>query len=291
MESEDGLPFFSRRLGLDARGRAVRLDGGVKMTGRVGAFNIGVLGIRQDLASGPGTTDLFVGRLVTNVLAESSVGVIATSGNPAGGRDNALAGFDFRYLNTRLGEDRALEAAAWFQQSSTEGLHDDEAAYGASLMMPNNHGWRGGAGIKTLQKNYFPALGFANRTNIVDYDFEVGHTWRPENSWLRAIYSGVEAERIDALDGDEQTQEIELKAFEAENQTADSLTLAQIFIRERAGRTVRNFRGCGHSDGPLFLRSCLRGSSSPASIGIWRASRPSARATSSTAASSRCRPS
>ena len=42
------LPFFSRRIGLDARGNPLRLDAGVKMTGRIGAWNMGVLGVRQD---------------------------------------------------------------------------------------------------------------------------------------------------------------------------------------------------------------------------------------------------
>ena len=233
MEEEDGLPFFSRRIGLDDRGNALRLDGGVKLTGRIGPWNMGVLAIRQDAASPPGSTDLFVGRLATNVLAESSIGAIATSGNPDGDRHNALAGLDFRYLNTRLGEDRSLEATAWFQKSSTEGLHGDDAAYGVGFMMPNSHGWNGGAGFKTLQRNYFPALGFANRTDVVDYDTEIGHTWRPADSWIRAIKSGIEVGRTDAIHSDEQSQEIRLEVLEVENQTADEVDFALLRNRER----------------------------------------------------------
>ena len=62
-----------------------------------------------------------MGRLATNVLAESSIGVIATSGNPDGDRNNSLAGLDFRYLNTRLGEDRTLAATAWLQRPARKG--------------------------------------------------------------------------------------------------------------------------------------------------------------------------
>ena len=233
IESEDGLPFFSRRIGLDERGNVVRLNGGVKMTGRIGAWSLGALAIRQDTTEGPGSSDLFVGRLVTNILAESSIGVIATEGNPAGEPHNSLAGIDFRYLNTRLGEERTLEATAWLQQTSTEGLGGEDAGYGVNFEMPNSHGWRGGAGYKVLQKNYFPALGFANRTNVADYEVEVGHTWRPSASWLRAIYSGVDGRRIDAIEGDERTQEIKLRVLELENQTADSLRLSHYFTREQ----------------------------------------------------------
>ncbi len=232
-DDEYVLPFFSRRIGLDARGNPLRLDGGVKMTGRMGPLSMGVLGIRQDAAARPGSTDLFVGRLAASVLAESSIGVIATSGNPDGDRNNSLAGLDFRYLNTRLGEDRSLAATAWFQKTSTEGLHGHDAAYGLRFMMPNSQGWSGGAGFKTLQENYFPALGFASRTDVVDYAAEIGHTWRPADSWIRAIKSGLEARRIDAIHSDEQSQEIKLELLEVEDQTADEVEFALLRTRER----------------------------------------------------------
>ena len=176
IENESGRPFFSRRIGLDNEGEALRLQGGLKATGRVGNWNLGVLGVRQDSTSGLGTVDLFVGRVATNVLAESSIGAIFTSGNPDGERSNSLAGLDFRYVNTRLGDDRSLEATAWVQQTSTEGMRGEDAAYGIGFDMPNSSGWRGGAGHKRIEENYFPALGFANRTDFDDYSADVGYT-------------------------------------------------------------------------------------------------------------------
>ena len=233
IHEENGRPFFSRRIGLDDQGNVLRLDGGLKTTGRIGDWNLGVLGVRQDSATGPGTVNLFAGRVATNVLAESSVGAIFTSGNPDGVRSNSLVGLDFRYVNTRLGEDRSLEATAWVQQTRTQGLHGDDAAYGAEVQMQNSTGWRGGAGLKTFQENYFPALGFANRTDIADYDASIGYTWRPAGSRIRSIYSGVSASFIDSINGADRTREIKLNALEIENQTADVLKLFQYFIEER----------------------------------------------------------
>ena len=233
IEEEDSRPFFSRRVGLDEDGRTLRLDGGVKMTGRVGAWNLGALAVRQDSATGPDSVDLFVGRIATNVLAESSIGAIVTSGNPDGAITNSLAGVDFRYLNTRLGEDRALEATTWFQQTSTEGLDGDDVAYGAMIGMPNSRGWRGEAGFKRLEENYFPALGFASRTDVVDYELALGYTWRPSDSWLRAVYSGVDAQYVEAINGRDQSQEIELKIIELENQTGDILTFSHYLFEEQ----------------------------------------------------------
>jgi hypothetical protein len=232
IEEEDGRPFFSRRIGLDGEGRTLRLDAGLKVTGRAGPWNIGVLGVRQDSVTGTATEHLFVGRIATNVLAESVVGAIVTSGNPDGG-DNSLAGFDFRYLNTRLGTDRVFEATAWYQQTSTAGLHGDDAAYGLSVGMPNSHGWRGEASFKTLEENYFPALGFASRTDVVDYEGEIGYRWRPRDRWVRTIYSGIDGRYVESINGSDRSQETELKFAEIENQTADRLTLSHLFLEER----------------------------------------------------------
>ncbi|MGH8866306.1 MAG: hypothetical protein ACREVZ_16965, partial [Burkholderiales bacterium] len=233
IENETGRPFFSRRIGLDNEGEALRLQGGLKATGRVGNWNLGVLGVRQDSTTSPGTVDLFVGRVATNVLAESSIGAIFTSGNPDGEHSNSLAGLDFRYVNTRLGEDRSLDATAWVQQTSTEGMHGDDAAYGVGFDMPNSSGWRGGAGFKRIEENYFPALGFANRTDIDDYSANIGYTWRPESSWARTIYSGVSGSYIEAINGDDRTQEMNIHVLEIENQTADGLQFGQYFTEER----------------------------------------------------------
>ena len=41
----NGIPFFSRRIGLSDTGQAVDINSGAKMTGRVGRFNVGVLGV------------------------------------------------------------------------------------------------------------------------------------------------------------------------------------------------------------------------------------------------------
>jgi hypothetical protein len=153
LEEESGIPFFSRRIGLDDEGDTLTLDAGLKLTGRAGPLNVGVLGVRQDAAVGPGSVDLFVGRIAANVLEESSVGVIVTSGNPDPSVDNSLAGVDFRYLNTRLGGDRSIEATAWYQQTDTEGLSGDDSAYGFGFAVPNSEGWNGELVHKVIEEN------------------------------------------------------------------------------------------------------------------------------------------
>jgi hypothetical protein len=235
LEEESGIPFFSRRIGLDDDGATLRLDVGTKLTGRAGPVSIGALAVRQDAASGPESVDLAVARVAVNVLAESSIGLIATSGNPDANVDNSLVGADFRYLNTRLGEDRVLEATAWFQKTETDGLDSDTSAYGVSLDMPNSEGWNGELGYKVLEENYFPALGFASRTDVAATEADLMYTWRPEGRWIRHVESGVASEFINAINGRDQSGEIDLQLVEIENQSADAIALTHSFVEERFG--------------------------------------------------------
>ena len=232
LEEESGIPFFSRRIGLDDDGEPLTLDAGLKLAGRAGPVSVGVLGVRQDAAVGQESVDLFVGRIARNVLEESSVGVIVTSGNPDPRVDNSLAGVDFRYLNTRLGDNRSIEATAWYQQTDTEGVSGDDAAYGFSFAVPNSDGWNGELVHKVIEENYFPALGFASRTDFEATFAGLGYTWRPENHWIRRVESKIGAEFVDAINGSDRSREVELQLVEVENQAADYLTLTHIFIED-----------------------------------------------------------
>ncbi len=232
LEEESGIPFFSRRIGLDDEGETLTLDAGLKLTGRAGPLNVGVLGVRQDAAVGPGSVDLFVGRVAANVFEESSVGVIVTSGNPDPRVDNSLVGVDFRYLNTRLDEGRSIEATAWYQHTDTEGLSGDGSAYGFGFAVPNSEGWNGELVHKVIEENYFPALGFAARTDFEATFAELGYTWRPENHWIRRVESQIGVEVVEPINGSDRSREVELQLVEVENQAADYLTLTHIFIED-----------------------------------------------------------
>lgn len=233
VERESGRPFFSRRIGLSDSGEAIDLDVGGKLTGRVGRWDIGILNIQQASYANVDSTNLFVGRAAASVFAESMIGAIVTSGDPTSDLDNTLVGVDFRYLNTRLAGGGALEGALWYQQTDTDGLDDDDAAFGLNLKMPNGRGFRGGIGIKELQANFNPALGFVNRVDVRDYTLEFGHTWIPENQRLRKIYSGIDAERIDTIAGELQSEMITIRAIEIEMPSSDQIKLHYGFFKEQ----------------------------------------------------------
>jgi hypothetical protein len=218
---ENARPYFSRKLGLSPSGEPVDIEYGGRISGRIGDWNVGTLAIRQDESANVEAKTLFISRVSANVLQESNVGFVITDGDPISNRDNTVMGADFRYLNTRLGNGRTLESDAWYQQSDTPGLDGDDAAYGFGVRFPSNTGFRTGFGFKEVQKNFNPAMGYINRTDIRDYSADVGYTRFFTNEFLQTFYSGVEASRISNIDGGLQSEVVFFRLAEVETNTRD----------------------------------------------------------------------
>lgn len=78
------LLFFSRQIGL-SQGQAVPVVGGVRLTGRAGAFSVGALNIQTDdkPSARALATNFSALRIKRNLLRRSNVGVMATRRGPA----------------------------------------------------------------------------------------------------------------------------------------------------------------------------------------------------------------
>ena len=224
-DRENGRPFFSRRIGLSDAGPEVGIDYGGKLTGRIGDFDFGAMAIQQEAFEAVDESTLFVGRGAMRVFEESAVGFILTDGDPNSNLDNTLVGVDFRYLNTRLPGGRTIEGAAWWQQTDTEGLSGDNQAFGANVSMPNTDAWKGAIGVREIQENYNPALGFVNRTGVRDYTLELGYTWRPGGRIIRTVFAGVDAQRVERLAGGVESRVITFRAVDLEFDTSDVLRI------------------------------------------------------------------
>jgi hypothetical protein len=234
---ENGRPFFSRTIGLSAAGEPVDLLAGAKVSGRIGNFNVGALAIRQDEAGTVDAQNLFVGRVVANVLEESSLGLIATKGNPRSNLDNSVVGADFRYVNNRLPGNRSLEGELWYERSDTEGLVGEDAAWGARLRSPNNTGWRGGLGVKELEANFHPAMGFVNRRGVRNYTAEGGYTKRFPTGFTQGFYSGIDYEQYDRTSDDSlQSRLVTYRLMDFYGRQNDQLK-ARVYQNEEVLRT------------------------------------------------------
>ena len=224
--AQNGRPFFSRRIGLSTTGQIVDLDYGGKISGRVGPWELGALSIKQDAFGAVDASTVSVVRAKHEVLDESSVGVIATSGDPTSNVGNSLTGADFLYRNTRLPGGRSIESDVWYQRSDTEGVHGDQAAYGMSFRYPTSQGFRGTIQYRAFEDNFNPALGFMDRRGIGDTYLNLGYMLRKREGYLESWLFNFDYERIDFLDGGLQEEAFFLRPFTFTNRTGDSIMLA-----------------------------------------------------------------
>ncbi|HWK54787.1 MAG TPA: DUF5916 domain-containing protein, partial [Hyphomicrobiales bacterium] len=205
----NGIPFYSRRVGLSATGQPIDIDAGVKLTGRVGNWNVGALAVQQGDIPGLDGQQVFVGRATMNVLSESSVGVIFTDGDPTSPISSRLGGADFRYQNTRFTEQYSLRGNVFYQESDTDGRNGDARAYGAMLNLDTQGtGFGGTMGYDYFGEDYYPALGFANRLGVETY--YIGGRWRhffDAHPLLRLINTVTRFEHTDRLDSGEMQSE------------------------------------------------------------------------------------
>jgi hypothetical protein len=259
---QNGRPFFSRRIGLSTTGEVVDLEYGGKLSGRVGRWELGALSVRQDehyvtvpVGREPVATEcttvpaddrnpersrclipadtLSVARAKLGVLEESTVGVIATQGSPTSALDNSLAGVDFQYRNTRFAGGRSFETDVFYQQSDTQGVTGDDAAYGLSLRFPTSQGFRSTLQYRRYEQGFNPALGFIDSAGISDAYLNLGYMLRPTGGNLESWLLNFDYQRVNYLDGGLKTEAFFFRPFTFTNRTGDSIMLAISDFTER----------------------------------------------------------
>ncbi len=206
----NAIAFYSRSIGLSDRGQPVDIDGGIKLSGRVGNTEFGTLIMRQQehtnvsrngTVENIGSDTALVARIQQPVLGESKLGLIFTDGSPRTNEDNSLMGIDLQYRDSSFVTGKSMDAVLMYQQSDTQGISDDQAAYSAVVSVGGNTGWSGGAQYFAVEDNYSPQLGFTQRTNAALYSFSLQHEWLFEDhSWIQDIRSSVSARRWEELD-------------------------------------------------------------------------------------------
>jgi hypothetical protein len=163
------LPFFSRRIGLSAAGEAVPIVAGVKLSGRLGRFSLGLLDVVTDELAGVGTKNLLAGRVSANLGAESQAGVTFTAGDPATNGDNALAGIDFTWRTRRLFGDRNfrldLFALATADEPADGGEQVGGHGFGFLAAYPNDR-IEAELGFLEVSDGFSPDLGFVRRRGV-----------------------------------------------------------------------------------------------------------------------------
>ncbi len=155
--------FYSRRIGLQG-GEMVPILGGGRVTGKVGAVDVGVLTIQTDdaLATGAESTNFTVVRMKRDILRRSSIGGIFTnrsvslSGDGSSRTYGADATFAF-YEN--------LEMLGSYAKTETPGLAGEDSSYQARFVYAGDrYGLQ--ADHLLVGDNFNPEVGFLRRDNF-----------------------------------------------------------------------------------------------------------------------------
>jgi hypothetical protein len=101
-----------------------------------------------------------------------------------------LAGVDFQYLDSNFMGRNVIQADGFYERSFSNKAGDDDAA-AFSLNFPNEP-WRADLVMKQIGKNFTPALGFINRTDIRQYQGTVANLTRYRGMFLNQLELGTD---------------------------------------------------------------------------------------------------
>ncbi|HUQ48366.1 MAG TPA: DUF5916 domain-containing protein [Gemmatimonadaceae bacterium] len=221
----DVLPFFSRRIGL-LGGRQVPIGAGIKVNGRIGNMNFGALSVRtRELDSLPTSTTMNVVRMQANVLRESSVGFIATAGDPTGRTGSWLFGPDLTYQTSHFRGDKNFLVGLWGLATGREDLDSgDRTSVGLKIDYPNDL-WDIAFKYKRIGDSFDPSLGFVPRAGVHIVDLEANWQPRPRRPIgplrIRQCFLENQASYVAGLEGGWESYELFLAPINCRLESGD----------------------------------------------------------------------
>ena len=229
--------FFSRRIGLDASGQPQRIEGGAKLTGQAGRFDVGGLYVRTGDENGVAGEDFAVLRVRRRILRQSFIGGIYTGRATRDARavpTRSTAGLDFRLATSTFRGNKNLEASGFVAMNTLYGgKSGDNLSYGARIGYPNDL-WEGSAAFMEVQPNVAPELGFLPRRDFRRYQPALRFNPRPRNhAYIRRFGFGSDMEIYTDTRNQLETREVDFTATRVEFHSGDNVEASIVPTYER----------------------------------------------------------
>jgi len=157
--------LYSRRIGL-SQGLEVPIVAGGRLTGRAGAFTLGLLNIQTDdePTADALSTNFSVFRIKRDLLRRSSVGAILT--NRSVSTSSPVPGSNQAYgLDVALAFYENLSMTGYWAQTKTTGIIGQDTSYGGNLYH-NGDRWGVAAEHLFIDRNFSPEVGFLRRDDM-----------------------------------------------------------------------------------------------------------------------------
>ena len=236
--------FFSRRIGLQG-GELVPIRAGGRVTGKLGAFDVGAMNIQTggDDALGIEATNFTVLRLRRDVFSRSTIGALFTgrSVSTVGSGSNQTFGIDGNFAFRQ-----DLNFAGYFAQTRTPGLTSDDRSYLGSF---NYNGDLFGGGLSYLRvgENFNPEVGFLRRSAFRETTVSLRYSPRPaalESVRRLSFQPGLDYLEHDAERRYVESREASMRA-QIEFQSSDVIDLSFVNDYEYLDRSFRISGGGG----------------------------------------------
>jgi len=178
---QDMRLFFTRRIGLSDAGQALPIFGGTRLTGREGAYSLGILNIQQREDQGVLASNFTALRLRRDVLANSDIGAVFLDKEVAGPQFNRLAGFDanFRFGGLTM---NGFAARTFSPTAASTTAGDTSETTTRANVEYRNRQWRLSTRYTTIGERFNDELGFVPRVGVNEWNAQLNRSLRP--TWL-----------------------------------------------------------------------------------------------------------
>ncbi len=223
----DLIPFFSRRIGI-SEGRLVPVLGGVRLSGRAGAYTLGLFSMQTDEFEDIPSTNFSVIRVRRDVLHRSDVGGMFINKEQGSGPHNRTYGIDgnFNFLDH-------LDLTSFFVKTETPGLQDEDVAGNLTVAWTDQRLQLEGQYL-AIGENFNPEVGFVPRTGIERTRGWITWTPRPGERipWIREFRVLNWIDYITKTSGTLETRKMETR-FGVDFQNGSNLSAGRNFRFER----------------------------------------------------------
>ncbi len=216
-------PFFSRRIGLN-NGQPQRVEYGTKLTGQIGANDVGLMQVRTAASDGMIGEDFTILRTKRRFWRQSYIGGMYTRRTE---RDTGAPGLttmaaDFELATNRFRGRQNLNMSGYYLVTSGPGPVSDRLAQGIRVEYPNDV-WQVRFALRDVHPNYKPAVGYVDRVGIRRYNPEMQFSPRPSGSSLVRRYNfKIDYEFITDMQNRMVTRTMDNTVFQAELQAGDN---------------------------------------------------------------------
>ncbi len=179
---DDAMIFFSRRIGISPLGEEIPLLGGVKLAGKAGRFNIGLINLQAQAMSELPANNFTVLRLSRDILGKSAIGLMVTNRqSEVSGDFNRAFCVDGDFI---LGDNFSM--SGYYAGTSSPGLEGRNRAAKLGFQWISDL-WDCYGYYFDIQENFNAEMGFVKRTGIRRFQTHLGFTPEPDIKGIKQL--------------------------------------------------------------------------------------------------------